>query len=103
MTDITVTLGNRPILDAEEQRARALRAQEVLAGAGWLFDEVISSAARDLLDTQPNEAHKREEAYQLAYAAALLKQHLNNILREKAAEEKKNERRSRNEPPAHHE
>lgn len=103
MSDITVTLGNRPDLDAEERRQRALRAQEVLAGAGWLFDEVISTATRDFLDTQPDEAAKREEFYQQAYAAALLKQHLNNILREKAAEEKKNERRSRAEPPANHE
>ena len=47
---VTVTL-NRVDLDAEARRNRALRAAELLENASWLFDELISERARDLIAT----------------------------------------------------
>lgn len=103
MTDITVTLGNRPDLDFEERRLRALRAQEVLVGAGWAFDEVISDLTKDLLGTAPDQATKRESLYHQIDAAAQLKGHLKRILDSHQAEETKNARKHRDEPLANHE
>lgn len=103
MTDITITLGNRPELDPEERRLRALRAQEVLAGAGWAFDEVISGLTRDLLGTEPADAEKRESLYHQIDAAAQLKGHLSRIIQLHEAELKANVRKHRDEPPADHE
>jgi hypothetical protein len=103
MTDITITLGNRPDLDPEERRLRAMRAQEVLAGAGWAFDEVISGLTRDLLGTEPSDAEKRESLYHQIDAAAQLKGHLGRIIQLHEAELKANERKHRDEPLANHE
>lgn len=103
MTDITITLGNRPELDAEERRLRALRAQEVLSGAGWAFDEVISGLTRDLLGTEPADAEKRESLYHQIDAAAQVKGHLDRIIKLYEAELKANVRKHRDEPPADHE
>lgn len=103
MTDITVTLGNRPDLDADERRQRALRARDVLAGAGWVFDELISDLTRDLLSTLPDETDKRESLYHQIDGAAQAKGHLKRIIDMQTGEEKKNERRIRAEPPADHE
>lgn len=104
MTDsITVTLGNRPELDAEERRQRALRAQEVLNGAGWVFDELISGLTRELLDTPPHAADKRESLYHQIDGAAQAKGRLKHIVEQQAAEEKANARKHRNDPPADHE
>lgn len=102
MTDITVTLG-RPELDAEERRQRALRAQEVLNGAGWVFDDLISSLTKDLLGTQPAETDKRESLYHQIDGAAQAKGRLKQIVEQQAAEEKANARKHRNDPPADHE
>lgn len=100
MTEITVTLGSRPELDADERRQRALRAQEVLSGAGWAFDEVISDLTRELLGTPPGASGKRESIFQQIDAAAQLKGHLQRIIEQQAASEKVHERRHRHEPPA---
>lgn len=100
MTAVTVTLGTRPDLDAEERRARAMRARDVLANAGWVFDEVISDLTRDLLGTTPGQSEIRESLYYQIDAAAQVKGHLSRILEQQAAEEKVNERKHRNEPPA---
>ena len=103
MTDITVTLG-KPELDAEERRQRVMRAQEVLSGSGWVFDEVIGDLTRELLGTDaPAQKERREEIFQEIKATAQVKGHLTRILQQKAAEEAVNERRTRNEPPADHE
>lgn len=97
---ITVTLGNRPELDAEARLARARRAREVLADAGWVFDEVISDLTRDLLGTSPNDAAKRESLYHQIDGTAQVKGHLKRILDQQAADEKAYERKHRNDPPA---
>lgn len=103
MTDITVTLGNRPELDAEERRQRALRAQEVLSGAGWVFDELISGLVKEWLDTQPAETDKRELIFRQIDGAAQAKGLLKGIVAQQAYEDEKNARKHRNEPPADHE
>jgi hypothetical protein len=103
MTEITITLGNRPDLDPEERRLRALRAQEVLSGAGWAFDEIISDLNRDLLGTSPDQTAKRESLYHQMDGAAQAKGFLKRLIEQQAAEEKVNERKHRNEPPADHE
>jgi hypothetical protein len=103
MTDITITLGNRPDLDPEERRLRALRAQEVLAGAGWAFDEVISGLTRDLIDTPAEQPAKRETLYYHIDAAIRLKDHLRRVVTNHEAELKANERKHRDEPLANHE
>lgn len=96
---ITVTLGNPPDLDAEERRLRALRAREVLNGAGWAFDEHISDLTRELLGTGPADADKRELIYHQIDAAAQIKGRLARIIELQEAEEAKNERRERRRQP----
>lgn len=103
VTDITVTLGNRPELDAEERRQRALRAQEILNGAGWVFDELISSLTSDLLGTKPDQCGLREQLFNQIDGAAQAKGRLKQIVDQQAAEEKANARKHRNDPPADHE
>jgi hypothetical protein len=103
VTPITVTLAKRPEPDAEERRLRALRAREVLNGAGWLFEEYISDLTRDLLGTDPDESEKREQFFHQIDAAAQLRGRLEQIIETQAAHEKVNERKHRNDPPADHE
>jgi hypothetical protein len=103
MTEITITLGNRPDLDPEERRLRALRAQEILMGAAWAFNEVTSDLTEDLINTDPHDDDKRESLYHQINALGAVKGHLVRIVNNQAAEENKNERKHRNAPPANHE
>lgn len=100
MTDITITLGSRPELDAEARRDRAIRAREVLAGAEWVFEEASSALLRDLLGTEPSEAAKREAIYLQIDAASQMRARLRQIVDTQAFEEKVNERKHRHEPLA---
>lgn len=99
----TLTVGRPPILDAEAARARAVRARELLDGAGWVFDELISDQNRQLLDTAPAEVDQREEHYRMIRASAELKAHLIRIVENQVAKERLDEYRARNERPADHE
>lgn len=96
---ITVTLG-RPDLTAEDRRIRALRAREVIDGAGWLFDEYVSQRTQDMLGA-PTPA-ERETIFHGIQAAADLKAHLIGILETAQFEATQNERRERNAKPADH-
>lgn len=98
---ITVTL-NAVTLDAEARRIRALRAQEVLDNASWLFDEFISEQTRDLIATDTRQSEEREILAADIRAAMSLKGHLLTIIQNHEAEQKLNERRSRAEQPADH-
>lgn len=98
---ITVTLG-KVELDAEAKRARALRAAELLDGAGWLFDELISDRTRELLATDIDEPAKRERIFHEIQATAELKALLDRILQQHQAEQTLDERRTRNDKPADH-
>lgn len=97
---ITVTL-KREELDAEAKRARALRAAEILEGAGWVFDEFTSIRTQDLLATG-SDTVKREEIFAEIQAAAEIKAHLIQIVQHHQAEQKLNERRTRDDKPADH-
>lgn len=99
----TVTISQRPQPDAEERRLRALRAQEVLSGAGWLFDEYMSDLTRELLGTDPDESAKREQFFRQIDAAAQLKGRLEQIIQIQKAEQDAHERRISKLPPADHE
>ena len=103
MTDITVTLGNRPELDAEERRARAHHAKDILSIAGWVFDDLISDLNKELLGTHPEESSRREYLYHQINGAAQAKGLLLGLVNQQAFEDKKNERKRRNDGPADHE
>lgn len=92
---ITVTLGSQPKLEADERKRRAIRAREVLDGAGWAFDEFISTMNQEWLGTSPADTAKREQLYHQIDAAAQLKGHLMRIVEEQAAKDKLDERRER--------
>lgn len=103
MTDITVTLGNRPDLDAEERRARAHHAKDILNIAGWVFDDLISDLNKELLATLPDQTDRRESLYHQINGAAQAKGLLLNLVNQQAFEDKKNERKRRSDGPADHE
>jgi hypothetical protein len=103
MTDITITLGNRPDLDADERKQRALRAKEVLNGASWAFDEFVSDKTQELIGTNPNDSEKRETLYHQIDAAVQLKGFLLGIVQQQQFEEEKHERRISKLPAADHE
>lgn len=98
---VTVTL-NRVDLDAEARRNRALRAAELLENASWLFDELISERARDLIATDARQAEEREILHADIRATMGLKGHLLSIIQNHQAEQKLNERRERDYQPADH-
>lgn len=99
---ITVTL-NSVELDAEARLQRAIRARELLDGASWAFDELISEGAREFIATDPANAELREAAHRQIHAVTGLKAHLLTIVNNHIAEAKRDERRNRNERPADHE
>lgn len=99
---ITVTLGNRPVLDAEERRQRYLRAKESVNNLGWVFDELIGGLTADLLSTDPDDTTKRESIFHQINGAAQAKGLLLGIIQQQEFEEAKHERKHRNEPPANH-
>ncbi len=98
---ITVTL-NAVTLDAEERRARALRAAEILEGASWLFDEFISEQTREMIATDISQTTERDCLHANITAAMGLKAHLINIVNNYQAETKLNEQRYRDRKPADH-
>lgn len=103
MDRFTVTIGNPPELDAEARRARAVRARELLDGAGWVFNDLMSDQNRQLLDTAPEQVAEREDLFRLIRATAELKGMLIKLVDLQVAEERAHERRSRNQQPADHE
>jgi hypothetical protein len=94
-----VTL-NSVELNAEQRRARAIRARELLDGMSWLFDEYIAEQARDWLAASTPDV--REIRHARATVAAELKAHLLSIVDRQMAEERQNERRTGNDRPADH-
>lgn len=88
---ITVTLGKRPELTPEEAQQRIRRAAEVLEGAGWVFDEHISSLTQQMIDA--GNPADREMIHLLIRASVEVKARLARIVASKALEDKRNERR----------
>ena len=64
----------------EEKRQRALRAEEVLNGASWVFDELVANGQRGWIVAPSTEA--REKLHDRVTAALELKAHLLGIVKE---------------------
>lgn len=89
---ITVTLSRPPELTPEAWQQRIRRAGEVLDGAGWVFDEQISTLTQALLDA--DTADKREEIHRTIRATAEVKGKLVQIVNSQAILDLQNDRRS---------
>ena len=74
-----------------EQQIR--RAREVLADAGWLFDDFINAEMRRVLLSRPDEPAAREEAWRRARVATEMKAGLEALLEAHAADQRLQERR----------
>ena len=61
-----------------EQQLR--RAREVLAEAGWLFDDFVNAEMRKVLVSQPEERERREEAWRRARVATEMKAGLESLI-----------------------
>lgn len=93
-----VTL-NAVNLDAEAERARGLRAKELLEGASWAIDEYVSNAARVWL-SEPNSV-ERERLHMRVTVAREFKADLLTIVDRYIAAEKDHERRKPRQPADH--
>ena len=78
---------------AREQQIR--RAREVLADAGWLFDDFVNSEMHKVLVSQPGEHEQREEAWRRARVATEMKAGLASLIESYEADARLKERRGR--------
>jgi hypothetical protein len=74
-----------------EQKYR--RAREVLAEAGWLFDDFVNNEMRRVLTSDPDDMTTREIAYSRARVATELKAGLASLVDEYEADVQLRERR----------
>ena len=81
--------------DEREQRYR--RAREVLADAGWLFDDFVNAEMRRVLTSEPDDMTTRELAYNRARVATELKAGLAGLVEEYEADLQIKERRDHKE------
>ena len=91
---------NGPILchDTETTAAQARdhkvqRARELLADAGWLFDDFVNAEMRRVLTSDPDDMTTREIAYNRARIATELKAGLAALVEEHEAGTRRKERR----------
>ena len=78
--------------DDNEQRYR--RAREVLADAGWLFDDFVNNEMRRVLTSDPDDMTTREVAYNRARVATELKTGLASLVDEYEADLQLRDRRA---------
>ena len=64
----------------ENREQQIRRAREVLADAGWLFDDFVNAEMRKVLVSQPEEREAREEAYRRARVATEMKAGLESLI-----------------------
>ena len=76
---------------AREQQIR--RAREVLADAGWLFDDFVNKEMHKVLVSQPGEQERREEAWRRARVATEMKAGLESLIESYEADARLKERR----------
>jgi hypothetical protein len=76
--------------DREQQYRRA---REVLAEAGWLFDDFVNNEMRRVLNSDPDDMTTREIAYIRARVATELKTGLASLIDEYEADVQLHERR----------
>jgi hypothetical protein len=74
-----------------EQQLR--RAREVLAEAGWLFDDFVNAEMRRVLMSRPDERELREEAWRRARVATEMKAGLEALIEAHEADRRLQERR----------
>src|SRR4029453_1992087 len=74
-----------------EQKYR--RAREVLADAGWLFDDFVNNEMRRVLTSAPDDMARREVAYTRARGATGLRAGLASLVDEYEADAQLHERR----------
>jgi hypothetical protein len=74
-----------------EQKYR--RAREVLADAGWLFDDFVNNEMRRVLTSDPDDMTTREIAYNRARVATEVKAALSGLVDEYEADIQLKERR----------
>ena len=90
---------NGPFLCHDTERAsaqspdRIQRARELLAGAGWLFDEFVNAEMRRVLTSDPDDMTTREIAYNRARVATEVKAGLAALVEEHATNARLKERR----------
>ena len=77
--------------DDREQQIR--RAREVLADAGWLFDDFVNAEMRKVLLSQPGESEAREEAWRRARVATEMKAGLESLIETYDADSRLKDRR----------
>jgi hypothetical protein len=68
--------------DAEARRQRYLRAKELWANVGWVFDGFIKAEMAKLFDTSFGDEKKREHHYRRAKVAMELKGAMTSQLQE---------------------
>ena len=64
----------------ENREQQIRRAREVLADAGWLFDDFVNAEMRKVLVSQPDEREAREEAWRRARVATEMKAGLESLI-----------------------
>ena len=76
-----------------EREQRYRRAREVLAEAGWLFDDFVNNEMRRVLTSDPDDMTTREVAYNRARVATEVKAGLASLVEEYEADVQLRERR----------
>lgn len=76
-----------------DRELKYLRAREVLADAGWLFDDFVNKEMRRVLTSDPDDMSTRELAYNRARVATEVKAGLANLAEEYEADLQIKERR----------
>jgi len=77
--------------NGDEQKYR--RARQVLADAGWLFDDFVNKEMRRVLTSDPDDMTTREIAYNRASVATEVKAALTSLVDEYEADIQLKERR----------
>jgi hypothetical protein len=77
----------------EARDRRVQRARELLADAGWLFDDFVNAEMRRVLTSDPDDMTTREIAYNRARIATELKTGLAALVKEHEADALRKERR----------
>ena len=78
---------------AQARDHKVQRARELLADAGWLFDDFVNGEMRRVLTSDPDDMSTREIAYNRARIATELKAGLAALVEEHEADARRKERR----------
>lgn len=79
---------------AQTRDHKVQRARELLADAGWLFDDFVNGEMRRVLVSDPDDMTTREIAYNRARIATELKTSLAAMIEQHEADVRRKERRA---------